>query len=102
MENTVVKDVLLDKKLDRYGFENNDFVASGEITVTITLSEYRKLVKDCATAQTRIDKAESDRYERNSENEALKKENAELKAELYEMKKANETVCGDEESTEWR
>lgn len=102
MENTVVKDVLLDKKLDRYGFENNDFVASGEITVTITLSEYRKLVKDCATAQTRIDKAESDRYERNSENEALKKENAELKAELYEMKKANETVCGDEESTEWK
>lgn len=102
MENTVVKDVLLDKKLDRYGFENNDFVASGEITVTITLSEYRKLVKDCATAQTRIDKAESDRYERNSENEALKEENAELKVELYEMKKANETVCGDEESTEWK
>lgn len=101
MENTVVKDVLLDKKLDRYGFENNDFVASGEITVTITLSEYRKLVKDCATAQTRIDKAESDRYERNSENEALKKANAELKAELYEMKKANETVCGVEESEPW-
>ena len=102
MDNTVIKDVLLDKKLDRYGFDNNDFLAAGELTVTITLSEYRKLVKDCATAQTRIDKAESDRYERNSENEALKKENAELKAELYEMKKANETVCGDEESTEWK
>ena len=102
MENTVVKDVLLDKKLDKYGFENNDFVASGEITVTITLSEYRKLVKDCATAQTRIDKAEDDKYKRNAENDALKKENAELKAELYEMKKANETVCGDEESEQWK
>lgn len=100
MENTVIKDVLLDKKLDRYGFENNDFLASGELTVTITLSEYRKLVKDCATAQARIDKAESDRYERNSENEALKKENAELKAELYEMTKANEVVATNEDDTE--
>lgn len=102
MENTVVKDVLLDKKLDSYGYDKNDYLASGELTVTITLSEYRKLVKDCATAQTRIDEAENDRYRRNAENEALKKENAELKAELYEMKKANETVCGDEESAEWK
>lgn len=102
MENTVVKDVLLDKKLDRYGFENNDFVASGEITVTITLSEYRKLVKDCATAQTRIDKAESDRYERNSENEKLKEENNRLKAELYEMKKTSEVVDTEMENTEWK
>lgn len=102
MENTVVKDVLLDKKIDSYSFDKNDYLASGELTVTITLSEYRKLVKDCATAQTRIDEAENDRYRRNAENEALKKENAELKAELYEMKKANETVCGDEENAEWK
>lgn len=51
MDNTVIKDVLLDKKLDRYGFDNNDFLAAGELTVTVTLSEYRKLVKDVATAQ---------------------------------------------------
>lgn len=100
MENTVIKDVLLDKKLDRYGFENNDFLASGELTVTITLSEYRKLVKDCATAQARIDKAESDRYERNAENEKLKAENSKLKAELYEMTKANEVVATNEDDTE--
>ena len=101
MENTVVKDVLLDKKLDRYGFENNDFVASGELTVTITLSEYRKLVKDCATAQARIDKAEADRYERNSENTKLTEENNRLKAELYEMQKASEAGSNCEESKEW-
>lgn len=100
MENTVVKDVLLDKKLDRYGFENNDFLASGELTVTITLSEYRKLVKDVATAQARIDKAESDRYERNAENEKLKEENNRLKAELYEVTKANEVVATNEDDTE--
>ena len=99
MENTTIKDVILDKKMDGYGFEKKDFVASGEITVTITLGEYRQLIKDCATAQARIDKAEDDKYSRNAENEALKKENAELKAELYEMKKANEVVAenNDEE-----
>lgn len=102
MDNTVIKDVLLDKKLDRYGFENNDFLASGELTVTITLSEYRKLVKDVATAQARIDKAEADRYERNRENERLTEENNKLKAELYEMQKASEVIDKDEENTEWK
>lgn len=100
--NTVIKDVLLDKKLDRYGFDNNDFLASGELTVTITLSEYRKLVKDVATAQARIDKAEADRYDRNRENERLTEENSRLKAELYEMQKASEVVDKDEENTEWK
>lgn len=102
MDNTVIKDVLLDKKLDRYGFDNNDFLAAGELTVTVTLSEYRKLVKDVATAQARIDKAEADRYERNSENTRLTEENNRLKAELYEMQKASEVIDKDEENTEWK
>ena len=102
MDNTVIKDVLLDKKLDRYGFDNNDFLAAGELTVTVTLSEYRKLVKDVATAQARIDKAEADRYDRNRENERLTEENNRLKAELYEMQKASEVIDKDEENTEWK
>lgn len=101
MDNTVIKDVLLDKKLDRYGFDNNDFLAAGELTVTITLGEYRKLVKDVATAQARIDKAEADRYDRNRENERLTEENNRLKAELYEMQKASEAGSNCEEKTEW-
>ena len=102
MDNTVIKDVLLDKKLDRYGFDNNDFLAAGELTVTVTLSEYRKLVKDVATAQARIDKAEADRYDRNRENERLTEENNRLKAELYEMQKASEVIDKSEENTEWK
>ena len=102
MDNTVITDVLLDKKLDSYGFDKTDFLAAGELTVTITLGEYRKLVKDVATAQARIDKAEADRYERNSENARLTEENNKLKAELYEMQKASEVLLNnDEEKTEW-
>ena len=102
MENTTTKDVILDKKMDGYSFEKKDFVASGEITVTITLGEYRRLIADNATAQQRIDKADADKYSRNAENEALKKENAELKAELYELKKASEVVDTDREDAEWK
>ncbi len=103
MDNTVIKDVLLDKKLDRYGFENNEFLAAGELTVTITLGEYRKLVKDVATAQARIDKAEADRYDRNKENERRTEENSRLQAELYEMTKANEVVAdNNDEEQVWK
>ena len=103
MENITTKDVILDKKMDGYSFEKRDFVASGEITVTITLGEYRRLIADNATAQQRIDKANEDKYKRDAENDALREENSKLKAELYELTKANE-VGGDtgREDTEWK
>ena len=94
--NTTIKDVILDKKLDNYGSNNNDFLASGELTVTITLEEYRKLVKDCATRDYCINEAEKDKYTREHENEELRKENAELKAELYELQKQ----AGDDAESE--
>ena len=102
MENITTKDVILDKKMDGYSFEKRDFVASGEITVTITLGEYRRLIADNATAQQRIDKANEDKYKRDAENDALKEENSKLKAELYELTKANEVVDTDREDTEWK
>lgn len=69
-----------------------DFVAEDEITVTITLHEYRELVCKEATAQERIARANEDRFKRESENDSLRKENAELKQELYELKKENEAL----------
>ena len=33
-----------DKKLEKYSVETNDYVIEGELTVTITLAEYRELV----------------------------------------------------------
>lgn len=96
MENTVVSDVVLDKKLDGYGIESKlqNFIAPKEITVTITLAEYRDLVSRCATAQADIDTANRDKYTRNSENEKLRAEVSELKAKLYELQnteKSDET-----------
>ncbi len=86
MENVNVCETILDKKLDAYSFEKNDFAASGELTVTITLSEYRSLVAGNATRKADIDKANSDKYERESENKRLKEEVSQLKAEIYELK----------------
>ena len=100
MENVTTKDVILDKKLQGYGYHEHDFVASQEITVTITLDEYRELVKEKATADIRIKEAENDKYERNQENDNLKKENAELKAELYELQKKTESFVAEEEAVE--
>ena len=100
MENTTIKDVILDKKMDNYHFDSDNFLASGELTVTITLAEYRKLVHDCSTADERIKRADDDKYSRNAENESLKAENAALKAELYELKKASEMIVKEEQPEE--
>lgn len=91
MENANVCEVILSKKLDKYGGNNNDFVATGELTVTITLSEYRALVASKATRDADIYKANTDRFQRESENKSLKEEIAKLKAELYELKITNNT-----------
>lgn len=91
MENTVMKDVVLDKKLSDFNPNTRNFVAASEITVTITLGEYRELVEKCATRQMAIDEATKDRYTRNQENERLRKEVEALKAELYELQKRLES-----------
>ena len=93
MENTVVNNVVLDKKLDGYGADAKlqNFIAPQEITVTITLAEYRELVTKVATRDADVSKAENDRYERNRKIEALEKENAELKAKIYELQNKEET-----------
>ena len=85
MENTVNMNAVLDKKLDGWHSNDQNFVAPQELTVTITLSEYRELVGRDATRKAEIDKANNDKYERDTENKNLREEVARLKAEIYEM-----------------
>lgn len=91
MENTNITNIVLDKKIDGYGTNLKDFVAPQEITVTITLNEYRELVKEVATKEKDINEANKDKYTREAENDKLRKEVAELKSKLYEMQNCTET-----------
>lgn len=93
------------KKLETFSAcEIFDYIGESEITVTITLAEYRTLVTTSAITKEKIDAANKDKYSRESENADLKANIAELKQELYELKKkleeaqevAGEEVAGDE------
>lgn len=94
-------ETLLQQKLER-GYRSSEnidnFVEEKELTVTITLAEYRKLVSNEATATERINKAEADKYSRNTENNKLKERIKEL--ELVLLKYKAEYGALTEENTE--
>jgi uncharacterized protein YlxW (UPF0749 family) len=84
-ESVNVTSTILDKKIEHYDWKAKDFVAEGELTITITLAEYRALVASEATKQNDIAKANADKYERDAENTRLKEEVNSLRAKLYEI-----------------
>lgn len=47
---------VLDKKLDGYYSKNTDFLAANELTVTITLAEYRALIASDAKHSLEMEK----------------------------------------------
>lgn len=67
-----LKKQILDKKMDGYYSNIDDFKSIDELTVEITLKEYRDLIKEYATKHYDIDKAEKDKYSRDNENRNLK------------------------------
>lgn len=75
------------KKVENFGANDLNFSGVGEIMVTITLKEYRNLVSTAATTEDIVSKARSDKYNAEKGIEQLKRENAELKAELYSLNK---------------
>lgn len=74
-------------KTTDYNASKNDFVGESELCVQITLCEYRELVGKVATRDKDIKKAEDEARADRYKAQELEKENAELKAELYELKK---------------
>lgn len=87
-ESVVVTSVVLDKKLESYGWDAKNYVAERELTITITLAEYRDLIKAVATKQHDIDQANADKYKRDSENKMLKEEVASLRTKLFELQRS--------------
>lgn len=82
-----VEESLLKRKLDSYSSKNEDFKAENELTVEITLNEYRELIKSNATKEADLKKANEAKYTREDENKKLKKENKELEMKLFEYRK---------------
>lgn len=93
-ESVNVTSTILDKKIEHFDWKAKDFVAEGELTITITLAEYRALVTSEATKQYDIAKANEDKYKRDSENKMLKEEVDSLRARLYEL----QTLCAEKEA----
>lgn len=79
------------KEVD-YSLNQNDFVLDNEITVTITLHEYRELVENNATSKARIEDANSEKWKCYRENEELKKQVAELKDRIVNTKVSEVTI----------
>ena len=89
LTNRVEADLVLDRKMDagRYGGGDlHNYVGPNELTVTITLSEYRELVSGIATKDKDISIANDDKYKREQEIREVKAANDTLKAENYDLK----------------
>lgn len=96
------KNMLIEKKLDSYGnvSDANNYIIEPELSVTITLNEYRELVERNATAQDRINKAEEGKYTRENENTKLRKELTEVRKELNKYINRYGIINNEEEINE--
>ena len=93
-ESVNITSAVLDKKLESYCWNAKDFVAENELTITITLAEYRQLIASDATKRHDIDEANKGKYERDAENKRLREEVEMLRAKIYEMREASGRVEG--------
>ena len=89
IEKTVVEN-------NRYNVDLNDYVAEGELTVTITLSEYRDLIeKSVENKQRKEHESWLDQYNRaNKAEERVKELEAEV-SNLYKRLVDNTDAEGD-------
>lgn len=84
---------------NRYSVELNDYVAEGELTVTITLSEYRELIKTSVENKQRKEhESWLDQYNRANKAEERVKELEQEVSNLYKRLAEN----NDSEQTERR
>ncbi len=93
MENEkLTENMVLNKKLESYKSDLHDYVAPQELTVTITLSEYRNLLKENAVSKNKIDKLDDEKWKLKGQIDKLKQQ-----VEYFEnlMCKQDETETTD-------
>lgn len=89
MENISIShfenDAVQNKKLDSYDWGKDNFLAGQELTVTITLGEYRELVASKATADQTVQASREKVVKLEAELKEAKAEAERLKAENYDL-----------------
>lgn len=89
MENISIShfenDAVQDKKLESYDWGKDNFLAGQELTVTITLREYRELVASKATADQTVQASREKVVKLEAELKEAKAEAERLKAENYDL-----------------
>lgn len=87
LSNSIALDDHLEKapEPDKYSSRDNyNYVTNGQIMVTITLAEYRELVR--GKADDEVSKARSERYDLVKERDELKKQVADLQKQLNDLR----------------
>lgn len=84
MEDTIMNKIL-DKKMDYRDTTDKDFELPNELTVRITLREYRELVSGIASKKHDIEEARNAKWKVEDENRRLKEENENLRKKLVEL-----------------
>lgn len=85
-QQDILTNPVLQKKID--GYRVNDFAVPQELTVTITLSEYRELVTTKAVCDSKVSEATQARWK-------VEKERDDLRSTLTEVKDTLERVRND-------
>ncbi|EIL3010534.1 TPA: hypothetical protein ACU2IV_000264 [Staphylococcus pseudintermedius] len=85
------------KEFGNYNLSEDNFVANQELTVTITLNEYRDLISEKAKSKQKIDEARNDYYKERDKNRKLEEEVKNLKQKIYELQNPNEVEFNIEE-----
>ncbi|MEB7433311.1 hypothetical protein BUZ62_00845 [Staphylococcus pasteuri] len=85
------------KDFSSWGQEENNFVANQELTVTITLNEYRDLIEDKSKKDKEIDEFRSKYYKEKDLKDKVKEENRNLKNKIYALQNDEAITSHDEE-----
>lgn len=87
------------KDFGTYSNKEDNFVATQELTVNITLNEYRNLLKENARADKRIEDETSAKWDAVRKSEELEKEIEELRKKIYFLQ--NPEDIEEQEEKEW-